>query len=335
MTTISVQTGGKLYLAGEYAILTPQQTAIIKSIPIYMTARIAQSDRIELFSDLFDYPVGMADDSKYRLIQESVRTFVAFCHLSPEELTPFKLSISGNMGKNGKKYGIGSSGSVTVLTLKALAAFYGITISKNLLFKLAAYTLLKLGDNGSMGDIACIAYDDLIAYTSFDRERIAADIAKHSLDTLLEMDWGYRIEPLVPKVKADFLVGWTAQPALSSQMIKDLKGRVTSAFLEETRAAVEQARKSLTTGDKVGLIKALERVSDLLVDLSPAIYTDKLLDLKVASQGLDAVAKSSGAGGGDCGIALSFKADDTVVLKERWQQAGLELIYQESWSDAN
>ena len=35
MKMIKVQTGGKLYIAGEYAVLTPGQTAIIKNIPIF------------------------------------------------------------------------------------------------------------------------------------------------------------------------------------------------------------------------------------------------------------------------------------------------------------
>lgn len=331
MTTINVQTGGKLYIAGEYAILRPQQTAIIKNIPICMTAQITEAKALQLQSDMFDYSVDMTTDKGYALIQESVRTFAHFLGNTVEELAPFALSISGKLEQDGKKFGIGSSGSVTVLTLKALAAFYDIAISKDQLFKLASYTLLKLGDNGSMGDIACIAYDDLIAYTSFDRESVSNLIGKQSLTTLLETDWGYQIEPLVPKLSADFLVGWTAQPSLSSQMIKEIKNDLSQAFLEETQTAVLQVRESFVSGDKSALIRALEKVSDLLVELSPLIYTDKLLALKTASQGLDVVAKSSGAGGGDCGIALSFDPQDTYLLKERWRQAGLEVLYQERW----
>lgn len=85
---------------------------------------------------------------------------------SLHDLPAFKLDITGKLERDGKKFGIGSSGSVTVLTLKALSAFYELKLSADTIFKLASYTLLKLGDNGSMGDIACIAYDDLVAFTS-------------------------------------------------------------------------------------------------------------------------------------------------------------------------
>ena len=40
---IAVKTCGKLYWAGEYAILEPGQLALIKAIPIYMKGEIAFS----------------------------------------------------------------------------------------------------------------------------------------------------------------------------------------------------------------------------------------------------------------------------------------------------
>ena len=36
----TVKTGGKLYIAGEYSVLTPSQSAIIKNIDIFMKAEI-------------------------------------------------------------------------------------------------------------------------------------------------------------------------------------------------------------------------------------------------------------------------------------------------------
>ena len=59
----------------------------------------------------------------------------------------------------------------------------------------------------------------------------------------------------------------------------------------------------------------METASQLLEGLSADIYTPSLRQLKEASQDLQAVAKSSGAGGGDCGIALSFDEQSTETLK--------------------
>ena len=48
-----VQTCGKLYLAGEYAVLAAGQPAIIKAIPIYMTAEIQAASAYRLTLDMF------------------------------------------------------------------------------------------------------------------------------------------------------------------------------------------------------------------------------------------------------------------------------------------
>lgn len=73
--------------------------------------------------------------------------------------------------------------------------------------------------------------------------------------------------------------------------------------------------RSLGAGESRKVIEQVEVASKLLEGLSTDIYTPLLRQLKEASQDLQAVAKSSGAGGGDCGIALSFDAQSTETLK--------------------
>ncbi|MGV3125819.1 phosphomevalonate kinase [Streptococcus orisratti] len=328
--TIKVQTSGKLYIAGEYAVLTPGQTALLKNIPIHMTAEIVTAATISLSSDMFDYVADMTPDHNYALIQETVTSLAAYLGLTIAELRPFSLTITGKMERDGKKFGIGSSGSVTVLTLKALSAFYALDLSADTLFKLASYTLIKRGDNGSMGDIACIAYDDFVAFTSFDRQQVRDWIANEEIQTVLAKDWGYQIEVVKPAIACDFLVGWTKQPSISKDMIDRVKSSITADFLKNTQASVLSLKLALEAGDKISIKKHIERISDLLLKLNPAIYNQTLLNLKLASQGLDIVAKSSGSGGGDCGIALSFDGKDSQKLIEAWEHAGIELLHKET-----
>ncbi|EHI75214.1 phosphomevalonate kinase [Streptococcus criceti] len=327
MTKYAVKTGGKLYLAGEYAILTPGQQALIKNIPIYLTGEIDTARDYQLYSDMFDYAVGLETDDNYSLIQETIAVVHDFIKSQGLEPHPFRLSITGKLEKDGKKFGIGSSGSVTILVVKALAAFYEQDWSVDLIFKLATYVLLKRGDNGSMGDLACIAYEDLVLFKAFDRAQVRSWIAEESLVDVLAKDWGYQIEIIKPALAVDFLVGWTGQPAISKDMIKHVKSAITADFLEQTQAAVKTAASGLETGNKELIKTSLQGASHLLKELHPAIYTEELLVLEGAVQDLDAVAKSSGSGGGDCGIALSFNSDDSQKLIERWQVAGIELLF--------
>lgn len=324
-----VKTCGKLYWAGEYAILEPGQLALIKAIPIYMTAEIKASNDYRLYSDMFSYSVDLHPDSSYALIQETVALVEEYLTAQGVELQPFSIEIRGKMEREGKKFGLGSSGSVVVLVIKAMLAFYEKLADRELLFKLASAVLLKRGDNGSMGDIACIVSEDLVLYQSFDRERVAQWLDKEDLQDVLNRDWDFSISSVEPALTFDFLVGWTKEVAVSSHMVKQIKDNMNFSFLQASKETVANLVKALEVGQEDKIIELLNHASLLLEGLSSDIYTPSLRQLKDASRDLKAVAKSSGAGGGDCGIALSFDQDSTTLLKKRWADLGIELLYQE------
>ena len=324
-----VKTCGKLYWAGEYAILEPGQLALIKAIPIYMTAEIKASNNYRLYSDMFSYSVDLRPDSSYALIQETVALVEEYLTDQGVDLQPFSLEIRGKMEREGKKFGLGSSGSVVVLVIKAMLAFYERLAEREVLFKLASAVLLKRGDNGSMGDIACIVSEDLVIYQSFDREKVAQWLEKEELQVVLARDWGFSIRSVEPALKFDFLVGWTKEVAVSSHMVKQIKNNMNANFLQASKEIVANLVNALQVGQEETVIDLLEQASQLLEGLSSDIYTPSLRHLKNASRDLKAVAKSSGAGGGDCGIALSFDQDSTTLLKKRWADLGIELLYQE------
>ena len=326
---IAVKTCGKLYWAGEYAILEPGQLALIKAIPIYMKGEIAFSDSYRIYSDMFDFAVDLTPNPAYSLIQETIALMNDFLADRGQTLRPFSLEIRGKMEREGKKFGLGSSGSVVVLVVKALLALYNLSIDQDLLFKLASAVLLKRGDNGSMGDLACIVAEDLVLYQSFDRQKVAAWLKEENLATVLERDWSFSISQVQPGLECDFLVGWTKEVAVSTDMIQQIKQNIDQNFLTSSKATVVTLVEALEQGKIENIIEQVETASQLLEGLSPDIYTPSLRQLKEASQDLQAVAKSSGAGGGDCGIALSFDAQSTETLKNRWADLGIELLYQE------
>ncbi|HEV4626991.1 TPA: phosphomevalonate kinase [Streptococcus pneumoniae] len=326
---IAVKTCGKLYWAGEYAILEPGQLALIKDIPIYMRAEIAFSDSYRIYSDMFDFAVDLRPNPDYSLIQETIALMRDFLAVRGQNLRPFSLKICGKMEREGKKFGLGSSGSVVVLVVKALLALYDVSVDQELLFKLTSAVLLKRGDNGSMGDLACIVAEDLVLYQSFDRQKVAAWLEEENLATVLERDWGFSISQVKPTLECDFLVGWTKEVAVSSHMVQQIKQNINQNFLTSSKETVTSLVEALEQGKAEKVIEQVEVVSKLLEGLSTDIYTPLLRQLKEASQDLQTVAKSSGAGGGDCGIALSFDAQSTKTLKNRWAYLGIELLYQE------
>ena len=326
---IAVKTCGKLYWAGEYAILESGQLALIKAIPIYMKGEIAFSDSYRIYSDMFDFAVNLTPNPDYSLIQETIALVDDFLTYHGQTLRPFSLEIRGKMEREGKKFGLGSSGSIVILVIKALLALYDFSVDQTLLFKLASAVLLKRGDNGSMGDLACIVAEDLVAYQSFDRQKVATWLEEENLATVLERDWGFSISQVQPALECDFLVGWTKEVAVSGDMVQQIKQNINQNFLNSSKETVSSLVEALEQGNADKIIEQVEVASKLLEALSTEIYTPSLRQLKEASQDLQAVAKSSGAGGGDCGIALSFDAQSTETLKNRWADLGIELLYQE------
>ena len=323
-----VKTGGKLYIAGEYSVLTPNQSAIIKNIDIFMQAEIKFSEKYSIYSDMYDYSVTLEeDDENYSLIRETVKTVNEYLQLKGLERQPFDMKITGKMERNGKKYGIGSSGSVTVLTVKAMSKLYSYEISSEEIFKLSSYVLLKRGDNGSMGDIACISYENLVMYTSFDRNLIKEKMKNSSLSEIMNLEWGYKIEKIYCPEKYEFLVGWTGIPSISGKMIVEVKNLINSDFLEKSEKIVQNLKKGIEEGNKKTILENIGENGKLLSLLHKKIYSQKLLELVESAEGLDMCAKSSGAGGGDCGIAISFNRNDTEKLLERWESRGIELLY--------
>ena len=323
-----VKTGGKLYIAGEYSVLTPSQSAIIKNIDIFMQAEIKFSEKYSIYSDMYDYSVTLEeDDGNYSLITETVKIVNEYLQLKGVDIQPFDMKITGKMEKNGKKYGIGSSGSVTVLTVKAMAKLYSYDISSEKVFKLSSYVLLKRGDNGSMGDIACISHENPVMYTSFDRNLIKEKMKNSSLVEIMNLEWGYKIEKIHCPEKYEFLVGWTGIPSISGKMIIEVKNSINKEFLEKSEEIIRNLKNGIEQGNKKIISENVEENSKLLKMLHEKIYSRKLLELVESAQGLDICAKSSGAGGGDCGIAISFNRNDTEKLLERWESKGIELLY--------
>ena len=333
-TKYQVQTGGKLYLAGEYAVLTPGCGAVIQFIPIYLSATIQEANTYQLVSDLFGYKVDLTPNKDYASIQETIQLMEEWLKDQGIAPKPLDLHLRGTLGEEGKKYGIGSSGSVVLLVIKAMAALYEIDLSPDLLFRLAAVVLVQRGDNGSMGDLACIAYEDLIYYQSFDRAWLHEVLTSQPLSQVLDLDWNYQIRVIQPAVSYDFLVGWTKEPAISSDLIRQIKGAIKEDFLKESQTAVKNLEKGLREGSQNEIEASIQRADQNLKSLNHLIYTQALKVLQQATEGLSACAKCSGAGGGDCGIALSFDPVETQTLIDRWKEQDIEVIYQERMGDS-
>ena len=345
---------GKLYIAGEYAVVEPGHRAVLVAVNRFITLRItpcspaggyAGTIRSQLYDtgsrpwrhrpqDGLAEAVGGDDD----YVISAIRVVEALVAEGGGRLGSFNLGISSELDEaDGRKLGMGSSAAVTVATVRAVAGFYGLSLDDSRVYKLAMLASDAVQPIGSGGDIAASAVTGWVDYASPDRvwlhrARQRAQ-ARGGTGDLLESDWpGLCLRRLpVPSVRLQ--VGWTGAPASTPALVAGVQAGsrgvddVYSSFLRASQDTLASLTTAIEDDDAGQVMSAITRNRVLLVQLGRisgrVIETPELTRLVEIARDHGAAAKSSGAGGGDCGIALCTPATDLVALRAAWETAGI------------
>lgn len=324
---IKVSYPGKLYVIGEYSIMEPGNTAVLVPVNRRMTGAIKPSDSRYIktsFGDMTGYDL---DGSIVKL------PHVHYAHNSAMELVDhlgmtrrkFNLELISELeSKNDKKYGFGSSGVVIITVLDTILRYHGIDLSKLELFKLAVYTQKRMGSLSSGGDLACAIFDTPISYTRYTPTSIGdfVDCIFESWDLL-------KITPL--NLGYDIAIGWTKTPQSTELSLLGINSKVKedpegyALLCEEAqqyvKTFIDDTEQRLSMIDAYRLwMKKLEIWGSIVIE------TPTLTKLIEVANDLGLHAKVSGAGGGDCGIALY--QDESVLdeLYHQWELNGIEPI---------
>ncbi len=261
--------------------------------------------------------------------------------------------------KSGKKYGLGSSAAVTVAALRALCKWYGLTLATPELCKLAIIASSLVKKSGSGGDVAASAYGGWVMYRAYNREWLKAEVemiesGDSSLHELLQKKWPrFVVKRLRVGASLRLLVGWTGSPASSAELVGSVKSGVKSEasgtlsvnnidktyaknyedFCVQSEKCVQKIANALENGDFNALLSGFAQNRALLKDLGEItgtlIETQKLTQLIEVANSAGLPSKTSGAGGGDCGIAIARAQDFDAVanrIKDEWQKSGIEAL---------
>jgi phosphomevalonate kinase len=345
-----VKVPGKLLIAGEYAILEPNQQAVVIAIDRYITAYIEPTaenllslpqlgiDQVtwKMHGDCVQFNV---IDPKLQFIQNSFEIATKFLNEKAIHFEPFHLTIKSELDdkETGRKYGLGSSAAVVVSVISAiLMSHSGEKFRPTLedVFKLSAIAHLKTQKNGSGVDIAASTFGGWLCYSSFQPEWVLNQLQQvKTLSELVEKPWpNLSIIPLTAPAQLKVCVGWTGEAASTGPMIEKVhKFRSSNLesynqFLENTSTAVHSLLKSFELNDSPGAISSLAQNRQALQMLSDQagiiIETRELKDLCDFAEKVGS-GKSSGAGGGDCGIAFVKGEAEKEILQNAWQKAGI------------
>ncbi|WP_181786403.1 phosphomevalonate kinase [Streptomyces phytophilus] len=372
---------GKLFVAGEYAVVEPGVPAILVAVDRRITLTVSALDGtgVEISSDLAPGPLrwrwadgrlepdtthhhshssdgssstpgngssgstaGSGDGGggqAHRALGHVVSAVETTAGLLGEHglaVPAMSVRVDSNLHDNGRKYGLGSSGAVTVAAVAAVAAFCGLDLPTGDRFRLAMLATARIDPKGSGGDLAASTWGGWIAYQAPDRDFVVDLARRRGTAEALRTPWPhFAVRRLPPPAGLDFQVGWTGNPASTASLVASLHRRTWRhsashrAFVATSTGIVHALADALEHGDGPGLLHQIRRARTELARLDDevhlGIFTTELTALCDAAEAVGGAAKPSGAGGGDCGIALlpAHAPRDLSRLRQRWAAAGI------------
>lgn len=290
----TVSAPGKLMLMGEHAVVYGQP-CMVTAVNQRLSVTIDKSDNGALIVD-----APQVKETKF--VDATVAKFFSGKGASIKDRA-IKLVIHSDFTC---RVGFGSSAAVSVATLKALSSYYGLALTQREIFDTAYRVTLDIQGVGSGFDIAAATFGGTLYF-------------KRS-GTLIT-----QLPDHVPLV-----VGYTGIKADTPTLVRQV-GELRKKYPEKVNRIIEaigklvdQGREALEEHDWKTLGKLMNFDQEYLRDLG--VSTQKLEDLIAAAKQAGAYgAKLSGAGGGDCMIAV-VPEDKRSDIEVAINKAGGEII---------
>lgn len=338
---------GKLYIAGEYAVVEPGYPAIIVAVNKFITIYLKEAfgkgsidslDRTIYWNRKKDSVVLDGEDNGFSYIVSAIEIAEAYVKEKGKKLDFYHIEVDSDLkSEEGRKYGLGSSAAIVVATVKAILKYYDIKATEMEIFKLAALANINVNPKGSCGDIAASTFGGWLVYRTFYKDWLLKEKEKNSISNLLKKDWsGLYIDRLNPPKDLKLVVGWTGSPANTINLVNSVENNsidrksIYNEFLTNSKKCIIKMLKAFKEEDIEEIQKQILVNRDLLCNLGKNLGTmietpqlKKLCNIALEHGG---AAKPSGAGGGDCGIAIFKKGDNLKKLIEEWGEVNIDYL---------
>jgi phosphomevalonate kinase len=353
--TIKVSAPGKLVIAGEWAMLEMGNPGLIAAVDkrLWIKAKPANEISITIkdfgIKDLkadFDGKLKWKRDLKEKeaidtqFIKGAIE--ITLKYLQDLKIPPKRFRIdswSDQIEIGGQKIGFGSSAASVVATVAALLKLHGQDIesqkAKELIYKLATIAhYLVQGKLGSGFDVAASTFGGIFVYKRFDPTWLVKQVENRSIKEIVTSQWpGLYIEQLEIPKGLRFLVCWTKSSASTTAMIRQMERFKTSQPSEYNRIydnianLVKKLIVAWKRQNKKEILAFIKKNEIFLRELTKKsgvpIETAELKMLSDIAERGGGAGKLSGAGGGDCGIAICFDKSVEKKIVNEWSKAGL------------
>lgn len=315
MNTITVSAPGKLMLFGDHAVVYGNP-CLVTAVDQRMYATVTLLD--EPVFQLEAPEAGVSDYCKSmdalgdgnipqgaRFVEGAIRNMLATC----KEQLPAHVGVKvATRSEFSSKFGFGSSSASTVCVIKALSELCNLQLSNKQLFDIAYKTVLDIQGAGSGFDTAAAIYGGTIYFVA--GGRVIEPIAINSLPLIV----GYC------GIKGDTATLISQVAAKRNENMK-----MFEELFHISTGLVERAKGALQRDDLESVGHLFKSGEELMFQYGVEI--EKLKNMIHAALTAGAWgAKMSGAGGGDCMIALAPPAKRSSV-EAAMKEAGGEVIH--------
>ena len=286
---VTVRVPGKLMLMGEHAVVYGFP-CIVTTVNRYITVNIK-------LRDTGTNAINISGDDRF--VRSAIDSFRKKYKTSRNFILTVQSDITG--------YGLGSSAAVTAACICALATLEGIALTKKELFNLSYQSVLSVQKRGSGFDVAASIYGETISFNGATKD--ITPLYEKNLPLLVAY-CGVKADTVVMMKKVE-------EKRWENAIKVDGIFEKISALVTKARIAIQKEKWELIGrlfGENQTLLRELGVSTDKI---------DKLLDvaLKAGAYG----AKLSGAGGGDCIIAL-VPDDKRGMVANALTEAGGEVL---------
>lgn len=344
---IQTKVPGKLYIIGEYSVLKPGNNAILVAIDRFIHVKIDAAVDYQFQSEMgrfkwiMDERIPVLNYDEFTHAKAAV--YVAHQYLKHKKVLPYIYHInleSELQDKSSQKYGLGSSGAVIIAVIKAILMYHNVEVTPMLLFKLAVLAQIEINDLTSGGEIAASIYGGWVYYQRYDLLWLMNH--KGKFEDLLTIDWPLlRIERLKPQ-NIHVLCCYSGLTQSTKKYIdivitKGLNQPWYFTFLSKTHLIVNQFKEALLRDDFITIKQMIkhyrEALAELEVQTEIMIESEPFKKMIRAAEDLGVAAKTSGAGYGDCGIALTNDVTVIPKLENAWVNLNLEPLKLHVWEN--
>jgi phosphomevalonate kinase len=318
VTTIGARAPGKLFLTGEYAVLCGAP-ALVAAVDCHAEVRLRLaagrgSIAVESLADAArcatDHPeteeITGGDVGAVLAALRVARAWRPALGAMHADVTVDSRAFLDD----GKKLGVGRSAATVTAAVAAFLAGAGAP-DPAVVFEaaVAAHALLQDG-HGSGADIAASAHGGVI---EFRRSAGRLSVAARRMPPGLHL-----------------VVGWTGVSVPTDPLLKRFASTAAArepSSLGPLRAVAERAAAAAAEAQAPSFLDAVRETADLLARLGEEsgipIVTAPVTRLIEAARRAGAVAKSSGAGGGDCGVAFATSPEQADAVRSAWREVGI------------